>query len=351
MTESPSQLLPLSILPKELIAEILVRLPVRSLLQFRCVCKSWKALISSPQFVKEHLHNSISDTSLTHQRLLTITNGESNGLTTCSLQSIFENPSAPLETLTFPVEPQTYYFIVGSCNGLICLSNCDGYFILWNPSTRWASRRLPYAPLVYERHLNLHLGFGYDQVNNKYKVLIITCGLPNLSETRVHTFGTNSWTTVQNPSCAFRWSEMSGKFVSGALNWLAKKGDVIISFDLEKETYGEVLLPPQMNGDSLAVLSNCLCVCCFSGKADYVVWMMKRYGIHESWTKLWTLIPHENCILRPLCISKNGIFLAKGSNLRLVMYNPNTRTFNYPYIEGRFWEGDINIYHESLVSP
>ncbi|AET05109.2 F-box-like protein [Medicago truncatula] len=28
-------------LPKELIDEILARLPVRSLLQFKCVCKSW----------------------------------------------------------------------------------------------------------------------------------------------------------------------------------------------------------------------------------------------------------------------------------------------------------------------
>ena len=52
----PNILLPF--LPEELIVEIILRLPVRSLLQFKCVCKTWKTLISNPQFAKRHLLSS-----------------------------------------------------------------------------------------------------------------------------------------------------------------------------------------------------------------------------------------------------------------------------------------------------
>lgn len=43
------------LLPEELVREILLRLPVKSLVQFKCVCKLWKTLISNSQFAKSHL--------------------------------------------------------------------------------------------------------------------------------------------------------------------------------------------------------------------------------------------------------------------------------------------------------
>ncbi|PNX63542.1 F-box/kelch-repeat protein, partial [Trifolium pratense] len=52
---SPSSL---PTLPFDLIPEILSRLPVKILLQFGCVCKSWKSLISDPKFAKKHLSHS-----------------------------------------------------------------------------------------------------------------------------------------------------------------------------------------------------------------------------------------------------------------------------------------------------
>ena len=44
-------------LPEELLEEILVRLPVKSLLRFRCVQKSWSTLVQNPTFIAKHLRH------------------------------------------------------------------------------------------------------------------------------------------------------------------------------------------------------------------------------------------------------------------------------------------------------
>ncbi|KAH0749343.1 hypothetical protein KY290_028575 [Solanum tuberosum] len=47
-------------LPKDAMELILVGLPVRSLLRFKCVAKSWYNFIKSPNFIKMHSTQSSS---------------------------------------------------------------------------------------------------------------------------------------------------------------------------------------------------------------------------------------------------------------------------------------------------
>lgn len=49
---------PLPELMEEIVTEILVLLPVKSLLRFRSVCKAWRSVISDPAFIRAHLHHS-----------------------------------------------------------------------------------------------------------------------------------------------------------------------------------------------------------------------------------------------------------------------------------------------------
>ncbi|KAL6499678.1 hypothetical protein OROGR_027588 [Orobanche gracilis] len=355
-------------LPEELISEVLYRVPVRYLLRFRCVCKSWKTLISSPQFVKDYCRISFSIT--TEQQLVCLTHTDWRHITTYSLQSLCENVIAPSETSSFRVE-RRYGLIIGSCNGLVCLCDDLGFFKLRNPFTRLTSKRSPSLGLTNQRiQMTMTMyGFGYDQLNNKYKVLITYDFI-----TKLHTFGTKSWTTIQAfPPCTppLHWWDRVGKFVSSSgstLNWLVQERDRIISFDLEKETYGAVLLPlPHYMEDgadlpcNLEVLNNCLCLC-YLNDIHCVLWSMNMYGIQESWTKL-ILIPRckiprpigASLHIRPLCISENGLVLMELDSdrlkLQLVMYNALNGKLDYPEIMGPSSRQYMHIYHESSVSP
>jgi hypothetical protein len=46
---------PAAALPDEMVTEVLLRLPVKSLLRFRAVCRSWAATISSDEFCALHM--------------------------------------------------------------------------------------------------------------------------------------------------------------------------------------------------------------------------------------------------------------------------------------------------------
>jgi len=102
-------------LSEDLIVEILIRLPVRLLLQYKCVCKSWKTLIYDPQFVKCQLLSSNA-----HPQLVSVFFGVSNNLLeSYPLKPLLDNPSTNVEPAIFEMRYATS--MIGSCNGLLCL--------------------------------------------------------------------------------------------------------------------------------------------------------------------------------------------------------------------------------------
>ncbi|XLR52002.1 hypothetical protein HN51_002728 [Arachis hypogaea] len=371
MSHSPNQvsLPPLPFIPDELIEEILSRLPVRSLLQFRCVCKSWMSLISDPYFVKKHLQLSAQSTNLTrHRIILTDTTAEFH-LKSCPLTSLFHNPSTICEDLNYPVKNKFRHDgIVGSCNGLLCFAVKGDSVLLWNPSTR-VSKKSPPLCNNWRPGCFTNFGLGYDQKNDDYKVVAVFCD-PNVffaeTNVKVYSMASKSWRKIQDFPHGVTPYQNSGKFVSGTLNWDANYAVgnsnsslwIIVSLDLHKETYNEILPPhyekEECSTPSLGTLKGCLCMNYDYKKSYFVLWLMKDYGVRESWVKMVTIPylpnPEDFSYSGPYCISDNGEVLLM-FEFDLILYDPRDQSFKYPKVHsGKSWF-DAEVYAETLLSP
>ncbi|XP_019439762.1 PREDICTED: F-box/kelch-repeat protein At3g23880-like [Lupinus angustifolius] len=353
-------------LPFELIIEILSRVPVKSLIQFKCVCKSWKTLISDPQFAKKHL-STIQHNHHNHHLLLSMNDTLDNMIFgSYSLQSIFET-SPPISTqVSYPFNTQNCFdLMVGSCDGMLCFAVNKSCALLWNPTIR-VFKKLP--PL---EEYTIY-GFGFDQCSDSYKVVAILRHeyysddeSAWVTEVKVHNLGTDSWRTIQGCPSGIP-TGFSATFVSGTLNWLASNDPdlssyAIVSLDLGKESCQELLQPDYREvavlSFNLGVLKNCLSIIVHYEEGSSDIWLMNDYGKKESWTKFLCLpylgSPNLFPYGRVICIYEDDEVLLE-LHSELAIYNFRNGTFKVPEIPGfshlSGWPVP-RIYVESLVSP
>ncbi|XP_057503963.1 F-box/kelch-repeat protein At3g23880-like [Actinidia eriantha] len=282
-----------SYLTRDITVEILWRLPVNSLLRFRSVCKSWRSLISHPQFDKTHIGLVSTNTDFRNDRLILRHRCHCPVLKSSSLYSaLYEQPDIAV-ALDYPFkgDKRFVYVVVGSCNGLVCIGYGRNTVFLRNPSTR-KSKKLPQVLCRF----TLTYGFGYDESVDDYKVEGVVSGLgPEVlhkTEVKVYSLRTGSWRRIGDfPHGCFLIG--LGKLLNGAFHWVACTNGIVprivVSMDLGTGRYGEVLEPDYGDGHfdiELGVLSGCLCIFPVYDRICADVWVMKEYGIRESWTKL-----------------------------------------------------------------
>ncbi|GAU24895.1 hypothetical protein TSUD_116190 [Trifolium subterraneum] len=364
----------MSTLSFDLVEQILCRLPVKSLLQFQCVCKSWKSLISDdPKFIKKHLQMSLSCPVQSHHHLIfKSSTGKVVEYLDSSISSIFNTVSKSIITpmkLRYPsILKDLSFEFVGSCHGIICAS-IPHYVLFWNPSIQ----KLKISPNLDASIYKTMYGFGYDRCNDSYKVVAIFCYDNGKTKVNVHTMGTNCWRKIQEfPFGSVPVGE-SGKFVNGTVNWLASGNEngirlisssSIVSLDLGNECYRMILQPDY--GDvsvfslSLGELRGCLCIFAY-GKSSVNVWIMKEYGNNESWNKLLT-IPFIEDFVGLLYTFTKVVYIYEDEQVllvsrakdtlksKLVVYDSKRDTFKFPEIENISNRMVPTIYVESLIT-
>lgn len=355
-----------SIFPEELITEIISRLPVKSLLKFMSVSKSWLSLISSPEFINTHL-TVYNNNDQRHHRLMLGFSMHCYKLRECSFSSLFCNPVIELSDFNYPmkVEYDEGFSPVGSINGLICLVHgyhSPKHLFLWNPSIRKYKKFSNSRPKF--RYDACMYGFGYDELHDDYKIVGIFCiyGRSLHIDFKIYSLKGDSWRMIPYSHGGMCFSRRS-VFVNGKLHWTTHsfdqsvcKGGGIVSFSLAYENWGKVEEPCYGGKESisdLGVFGNDFCGFSHHLAIGVDVWVMKDYGIKESWTKMCTITYQklERDIYFPsVFLSNNGDVLV-GYGSMFILYNPKDDSFKYPkvinYSEWQIGE----IYIESLISP
>uniref|UniRef100_A0A5B7BZG2 F-box domain-containing protein n=1 Tax=Davidia involucrata TaxID=16924 RepID=A0A5B7BZG2_DAVIN len=342
-------------LPIEIVIDILLRLPVNALIRFRSVCKSWRSIISSPNFITTHFNNNNS-----------VCSGSSLLYTVVSSQiQIFDNNTFDkISEVELPSDCQNdYRRIVGSCNGLLCIEilsyQCSHPFkyalYLWNPSIR-KLKTLPNSCFSYQcldEKTSVELGLGFDCHTNDFKVIRILHLYEPVVE--VYTLSKNSWRKIE-VIAPWIFTAESPVFLNECLHWRAiYPGEVwrefILTFNIHEEVFGELMLPDYEDGDAtVKVYKESLALFVWGNLDDdegpdcCYIWMMREYGVAESWVKLFTIVPEG----RFWSFGFDNEIILKTKDKNLVAYN--FENLNFKKIGIRIPEdGDLFTFTESLV--
>ncbi|MBA0749601.1 hypothetical protein Gogos_003505, partial [Gossypium gossypioides] len=118
----------------------------------------------------------------------------------------------------------------------------------------------------------------------------------------IYTIGSRTWRSIGFGNAPTDLVSLPfNAFLNGALHWynisFGCAGEFINSFDIDTEQFG--IVPPPDHFQELdkvfteytttGVLGDCLFICYFPDFVEFDIWVMKEYGVKESWTKQFVI--------------------------------------------------------------
>ena len=247
-------------LPDEVLLEILQRLSVKSVIQLRCVSKSWNSLITSSALINSHLARSLSLPSKSNNLIVRYRIDRPY----VEHYKLIHDDNASfdqIQQLEIPVKCLhiNHFILIGSINGLFSLYELDR-FILWNPSIG-KSITLP-KPCIKTHDFGIcYPAFGFDPRTNDYKVvrIVVQCVLKNMYEgpkqtlVEIYSLNEGSWRITSAGASYplginFNYWRRPAASLNGAVHFAANvKGSafspLVLSFDLGDEVFHMIPVP------------------------------------------------------------------------------------------------------------
>nr|XP_009615857.1 putative F-box protein At1g32420 [Nicotiana tomentosiformis] len=356
--------------PDNLITDILVRLPVKSLLRFKCVHKNWYSLITSSFFVRKHLHH--KENPITRLFILSYNPPPPQSMTSILLSPgvipVLEKPVY----LQIPIELDEF---IGPVNGIFFMykdlgSAGNNRMALWNPATR--EFRPLFSPPYFLQLSQLYepfevhiFGFGFDPLSDDYKVVCVSHFWEDDHKqfAAVYSLNKDCWTNLtynfEISATNLKQSSCS-TCVNGVYYW-SKTRDIEFEevllleyFDLHNEVFGEIPVPDICISGIVDVHltlykeSVCLLVSHFSpDKRSIDIWLMND---EKLWIKVHNLVPSTPDYYPLGFWDHDKLILENKENV--LFYDGKTRGFTHLF-DTKDKYSDIwcsSNYRESLVS-
>ncbi|KAK9077360.1 hypothetical protein SSX86_005697 [Deinandra increscens subsp. villosa] len=309
-------------LPEYLTIEIFSRLPIKSVISCKCVCKKWRSLVADPYFARLHLAKSRQEALMILQ-CPDLLHPNVNPTTFLKWAEIDEHQHLEIiRSLNLkqceapPIAVCSLLFPIGSVNGLVSYTGDknDSIFI-FNPLLE-EYIILP-APPPEVSVITLAYGFGVSTATGEYKVIRINLRMvfTNPSQTgdwavgiEAHTVGTDEWRSLRQTTPNLGWLKGYALCLNSHLYWEADRCQ-IYDFDLNSET-SELFPAPGDNRDAnrtLGVIKGRLSCVCWSSTGRWEggveVWVRKEGN--NNWYKEMNVASFYFSELwpwRPLCL-------------------------------------------------
>ncbi|XP_026393378.1 uncharacterized protein LOC113288525 [Papaver somniferum] len=247
----------------ELILEFLSRLPIESLRRLSCTSKYlYNTINFNPHFSRSHLINY----SQKYPFLVLYVNSVTTENSPMLYMNLFNDRNVVYDRndnrdvnvrLTLPYARKGNFF--GYCNGLSCFTKVykKTAFVIdvWNFTTNELLRIIP--PVIVDKedtsptrgfgYTLLSRGFGFDSLNNEYKLVLIVYMLKTeRHQGFVYTSGTkSSWKAINLPEQ--KLNSIQGTFTAygggGALFWKTSDRRTILLFDLHQDKFQYIQIP------------------------------------------------------------------------------------------------------------
>ncbi|XP_071712457.1 F-box protein CPR1-like [Rutidosis leptorrhynchoides] len=267
------------------IIDILLRLPVKTIVCCKCVCREWLNIITDSYFIKLHLSNSPECFMVLDKEFRTRT-------TSLKLVDVHEEHvhnhlyHMSLDLNLAPVFQNAQLSAEGSVNGLICLSSSNHTIkktYICNPITR----EYMILPKSINDTRDGIYGFGVSLLTADYKVMRVyrryTTHGPCPLYTEIYTLGTGQWRCLG--PVTYSVYDYSGMFLNYHAHWnFYDRQDKLEKINLRR-------FPLCLERDynvrgMLEVLKGCLCYSYYThNNVDVLFWVMKEYGNNNSWQK------------------------------------------------------------------